>query len=96
MGLHVSTITQKLMTNYGLPKGVYIKEVAIDSPAMEAGLQSGDVVTRINGVEIANVTNYRDTLYGLTPDHTYEVTVKRKGVSEYKTLTYKVTIGVLK
>ena len=96
MGLHVSTITQKLMANYGLPKGVYIKEVAIDSPAMEAGLQSGDVVTRINGVEIANVTNYRDTLYGLTPDHTYEVTVKRKGVSEYKTLTYKVTIGVLK
>lgn len=96
LGLRVSTITSKVMDSYGLPKGVYIKEVVMDSPAMEVGLQSGDVVTKINETEITTVANYRDALYGLTPDHTYDMTIMRKGSDGYKELTYKVMIGVMK
>ena len=31
------------MKEQGLPKGVYVKEVEVDSPAMAAGIQNGDI-----------------------------------------------------
>ena len=43
-GVHISTVTQHIAQKYDIPKGVYIKKVEIDSPAMDAGLQSGDVI----------------------------------------------------
>lgn len=95
MGIYASTVTTKISSNYGLPTGIYIKEVALDSPAMNVGIQSGDVLTEINGKTVSSVKEYRETLYGLTTGQSYEVKVKRKGSGEYKELTYKVTIGVM-
>ena len=43
-GVHISTVTQHIAQKYDIPKGVYIKKVEMDSPAMDAGLQSGDVI----------------------------------------------------
>lgn len=93
LGLYVSTVTTKISSAYGLPEGVYIKEVAMDSPAMEAGLQSGDVVTSVNGTKVASVQAYRKALYELTPGQEYEIRVKRKGSGEYRELVYKITIS---
>ena len=36
---------RKLTANLGVPYGAYIKEVEMDSPAMLAGIQQGDVIT---------------------------------------------------
>ena len=38
---------------YDIPKGIYIKKVEMDSPAMDAGLQSGDVIRSVAGQEVA-------------------------------------------
>ena len=49
IGLELTTFTNDIATEYEIPKGAYIKEVRIDSPAMAAGLQKGDVVTKMQG-----------------------------------------------
>ena len=46
IGLEITTVTNTIAKENDIPKGVYIKEVKMDSPAMAAGLQSltpGDV-----------------------------------------------------
>lgn len=93
LGLKVSTVTQKIMSSYGLPQGAYIRDVALDSPAMEAGLQNGDVVVAVNGKNIVSASEYTDELYSLTPGQSYTIKVMRKGSSSYKLLTYEVIIG---
>ena len=39
LGLNVVTVTEQIAQEYDIPRGVYIKEVMLDSPALVAGLQ---------------------------------------------------------
>ena len=95
LGLGISTVSSEIEKEYEIPRGVYIKEVKMDSPAMNAGLQSGDVITSINGQKVSTDVAFANALLALSPEETATVEVKRKGASEYVTNTYDVTIGVL-
>ena len=85
-GVHISTVTQHIAQKYDIPKGVYIKKVEMDSPAMDAGLQSGDVIRSVAGQEVASAEQFREVLLQLTPKETYSVTVMREGTKGYKRL----------
>lgn len=50
-------MTHEIEENYDLPRGVYIKSVEMDSPALAAGLQNGDVIISINGQEMLTVAS---------------------------------------
>lgn len=96
LGAHISTVTDKISNTYGIPKGVYIKEVEMDSPAMNAGLQSGDVVVQIGDQDITTDESYTQTVLGLTPGETYSVVFMREGSNGYKELTCEIEAGILK
>lgn len=95
LGLQVVTVTGRIANQYDLPSGVYIKEVKVDSPAMEAGLQAGDVITEINGVEINTVSDYNTQVLELTPEETYKVKLMRMSGNGYSEITCTVEAGVL-
>lgn len=48
--LDVSAETQL----YGIPAGVSVQSVVEDSPAAEAGLQTGDIITEVNGTAVSS------------------------------------------
>jgi serine protease Do len=96
MGVRVSTVTSKIESAYGIPKGVYIREVAMDSPAMNAGLQSGDIITKINGEEMRTDMAFSNALLALSAGDAVSVEVERKGATDYTAIKYDVTLGVLK
>ena len=89
-------MTDKIANTYGIPKGVYIKEVEMDSPAMNAGLQSGDVIQKIDDKDITTDGSYTDAVLGLTPGETYSVVFMREGSNGYKELTCEIEAGILK
>ncbi len=95
LGMRVSTVTDDIAIDYNMPKGVYVREVAPDSPAMAAGFQSGDVITAVNGEDIFSAESYGDILYGLHPDDTVEFTCERQGADEYSELLIEAEVGVL-
>ncbi len=95
LGMKVSTVTSKIEGTYGIPKGVYVKEVVMDSPAMNAGIQSGDVITSINGQKVSSDAAYSSALLELKPGNTVDIEIKRKGASDYATITCEVTVGTL-
>ena len=95
IGLHVSTVTEKIADTYDIPKGVYIRSVSMDSPAMEAGLQSGDVIVEMAGSKVSTESAYSSRLLELTPEDAVEFTVKRRGANGYSEVTFDVKVGVL-
>lgn len=96
LGVHISTVTEKIANTYGIPKGVYIKEVEMDSPAMNAGLQSGDVILKIDDQDITTADSYTEAVLGLTLKETYSVIFMREGSNGYKELTCDIEAGILK
>ena len=81
---------------YDIPKGVYIKSVGIDSPAMAAGLQSGDVIVKIAGENVETAQAYKNVLSGQTPGDVVKITIKRQGAAGYVEIECSATVGVLK
>ena len=65
-----------------------LEAVTKDSPADQAGLLAGDVLLEIDGVEIADLKAFSDTLKTLTVGQTVEVVVRR-GTEE---ITASVTV----
>jgi serine protease Do len=95
VGLRISTVTNAIAEEFGIPKGVYIKSVELDSPAMAAGLQEADVITAINGEEIINTVQYYQSVYEREPGDEITIMVKRQSGEGYTDLECKVTVGIL-
>ena len=95
LGLRVVTVTDKIAADYELPKGIFVKEVLLDSPAFEAGLQNGDVIVEIGGEEISTIDAYEEKVLALQPGSMIPVIVNRQGMNEYLRLECRVTVGIL-
>lgn len=72
---------------YGVSNGTLIKTVSDNSPASRAGLQPGDVVTRLNGKPVADDAGFRDLIARATPGSKVELTVHRDGRDRMMTAT---------
>lgn len=96
IGLELTTVTNDIAREYGIPKGAYIKDVKMDSPAMAAGLQTGDVVTSVGGDTVLSVEAYERILLSLAQGKSVEIVVQRQGVDDYTEITCTVEVGVLR
>ena len=83
LGLGISTVTREIEKTYDIPKGVYIKEVKMDSPAMNAGLQSGDVITEMDGVLVFEEEAYERRLLQVKPGDKVRIIIKRQSSEGY-------------
>mgnify|MGYP000355599271 CR=1 FL=1 len=95
IGITCTTVTEKIANRYNIPKGVYIKQVTMDSPAFVSGLQSGDVIVAVNNTDVSNVSAYNTQLMKQKPEDTCNLKVKRKGSNGYTEITCQVKIGVM-
>ena len=96
LGLRVVTVTDQIAADYELPKGIFVKEVLLDSPAFEAGLQNGDVIVEIGGEEISTIDAYEDKVLALEPGTVIPIIVNRQGMDEYLRLECRVMVGILR
>ncbi|HBN55892.1 MAG TPA: hypothetical protein DD414_03885, partial [Lachnospiraceae bacterium] len=76
-------------TQIDTPAGTYIREIEIDSPAMAAGIQSGDVVTRVGHTEIKTYNEFLGIIQSSKPGDVLTVTLARQGHE----MSVDVTLG---
>ena len=81
------------MRQSGLPLGVYVNQVSADSPAYNAGIQNGDVITRIGEEKIVTMKDFQNCLETLSAGETVKVEIQRYGRESYSPIEYDVTIG---
>ncbi len=60
-------------------KGVKVADMLDNSPAQKAGIKTGDVIVKVNGKEIENLSDYSNILKTFSPGDTAKFTVNRKG-----------------
>ncbi len=61
----------------------------MDSPAMAAGLQSGDVLTKMDGDSIFTVDGYENRLLELAPGDTVKLHLNVREQTDTQRLTVK-------
>ena len=96
LGIKGSTVTDAISKEYDIPKGVYIKEAVADSPAMTAGLQTGDVIAAVNKKEILTMKDYQKALMKLKKGDEARITVNRQNADGYKKFNCTLEVGVLR
>ena len=89
MGVHGADVPQEAIEEFDIPAGAYIREIEMDSPAMAAGIQSGDVVTRVNEEPITTYGELLNMLNNAEPEQVMTITLMRQG----REMSVEVTLG---
>ena len=91
LGILLQDIDRNLAEAYNLPKpeGSLITQVTPKSPAEKAGLKSGDVILKANGVSISRTSDLLYALNRIAPDQKVELQVLR----DDKTHNFTATLG---
>ena len=88
IGVSVSNVSSEAQA-YGIPEGAAVQSVTAGSPAEEGGLQTGDVITMVNGTAITCSSDLVDYVGSCGIGDTLNLTIYRQG----QTLELTVTIG---
>lgn len=86
-------VVSETMISRGMPAGIYILNTVPDRPAYNAGIQSGDILTMINGEEITSSTEFQNIMSHLECGQLIHITVRRNGRNDYAELEFPVTVG---
>lgn len=90
-GISVTLEAQK----EGVPTGVYVTEVKMDSPAMLGGIQVGDVIQAINGQKVTNMSEVAAVLQRLSDKQNISLEGQRLTKDGYKKINYQTALSVL-
>jgi len=91
LGIRWQAITPSIAARYRLPAewGVYVTDVTANSPASQAGLRQGDIITGIDDATLDETHSYLNTLFLHQPGDQVTLTIVRGS----KTLELQVTLG---
>lgn len=93
LGIWGVEVTEEIAETQGIPRGVYVKEIEADSPAMDAGIQNGDVIVKMAGKDIQTLYEYQNQLSKRKTGEEIKMTIQRMGTEEYVEVPFKVTVG---
>ena len=91
LGVILQPITHEIKNylNFKEDHGVYVQALARLSPAQQAGVIAGDIITKINGNKVTSVNQAMQLINNLKPGTAYFLEIYRRG--EY--LNFSIIIG---
>ncbi len=92
LGIHGSTVPDEIQEELQVPAGAYISMVEMGSPAMKAGVQSGDIITAVDDTEIVTYEQLINKLAGYSPDDIISITVMRQAPTDYIEMVMEATL----
>lgn len=93
LGINGVDVTEAVSEEQGIPKGVYVREIEVDSPAMQAGIQNGDVITEMNKSKVTTISGMNKTLMECQAGEQISIRGKRQGASGYVDMDFDITVG---
>ncbi|HPY74872.1 MAG: Do family serine endopeptidase [Planctomycetes bacterium] len=91
LGVTIQEINQEMAQGFGFPRsqGCVVVEVAKDSPAEKANIQTGDIIARYRGIDIEDSIHLRNLVAETPVDQVVTLTIYR----DNQELLINVTIG---
>ena len=93
IGIYGTTVTAQLKEEQGMPGGVYVVDVDPDSPAMEAGIQSGDIIYAVGDENVVNIRSYQSAVLKTREGQQITFVGRRIGAEGYVDVDFTVTVG---
>ena len=93
LGITGVDVTTDASKNYGMPEGVYINTITEGGAAEKAGLQKGDIITKLDGSRITGYSQLRETLSYYSSGETISITIQRMENSEYAEKVLEITLS---
>ena len=93
IGVQIQPVTQDIADSLGMkkPEGALVAEPQPNGPAANAGIESGDVITAVNGQSIKDARELARTIGSLAPGNAVKLDVLHKG----KDAVINLTLGKL-
>lgn len=88
IGVTIATVDSETAKAHKVPEGVLIDDIQEFSPAQKAGLQSGDIVTSVDGEKIKTKEEFKEKLNKHNPGDSMKLDVYRDGNT--KNITVKL------
>ena len=79
LGLVLEDADPEMMSQMGLSGGVLVLEVVADSDASQAGIQGGDVITRLGSTAVQSMADFEQAAERLQPGQSVAVRLVRGG-----------------
>ena len=94
VGVSIQPVSEDMAKELGLSKaqGVVIAQIEACSPAAQAGLQAGDVVTKINGAAVESIRDFARYIGESKPGTRLQLDIWREGRSQ----NIEMTVGEAK
>ena len=88
LGVQIQPVTAEIAESLGLKKaaGAMVAEPQSGSPAAKAGIESGDVITAVNGTQVKDARDLARTIGTMAPGSSVKLDVWHKGESKTVTL----------
>jgi len=89
IGVQIQPVTADIADSLGLKKaeGALVAEPQANGPAAKAGIESGDVITAVNGEAVKDARELARTIGGLAPGNAVKLNVLHKGQDKVINLT---------
>lgn len=94
IGIVGTMISEETALLENVPQGLFVQEVEVDSPAMAAGIQSGDIITEIAGEPVKTLSAYHKTMIKQEAGQEIRMLGQRSGLESYVEIKFSVTVGV--
>ncbi|WP_342710593.1 Do family serine endopeptidase [Bradyrhizobium sp. B124] len=93
IGVQIQPVTSDIADSLGMKKaeGALVAEPQANGPAAKAGIESGDVITAVNGEPVKDARELARTIGGLAPGNAVKLNVLHKGQDK----TVNLTLGQL-
>lgn len=93
LGIVGSTVSDEGVQIYGIPEGVFVKEVTEDGGADKAGLEKNSVITEFDGKSVTSIEQLVDYLKYYEPGEKVDVVVEVPDGNSYKEETLTIELG---
>jgi serine protease Do len=89
IGVQIQPVTQDIADSLGMKKteGALVAEPQSNGPAAKAGIESGDVITSVNGEAVKDARELARTIGGIAPGTAVKLNVLHKGQDKVVNLT---------
>jgi serine protease Do len=89
IGVQIQPVTPEIADSLGLKKaeGALVAEPQANGPAAKAGIESGDVITQVNGETVKDARELARTIGGFAPGAAVKLNVMHKGQDKVVNLT---------
>ena len=89
IGVQIDQVTKDVAESIGLgkPRGALVRGVETGSPADKAGVEAGDIITRVEGKAIEKHSDLPRLVGGIKPGTKIAITVFRRGATKELTAT---------